>query len=48
MHSLSQLDMKRHSLKVVNALCWAISKSDRFDDIRGELIKLGERHRLEI
>jgi len=40
-----EMDMKRHSLKVVNAICWAVSKCDRFDDIKADLIKLGERHR---
>lgn len=37
--------MKRHSLKVVNAICWAVSKCDRFDEIKPDLINLGERHR---
>ena len=40
-----QMDMKRHSLKVVNAISWAVSKSDKFDEIKPDLISLGERHR---
>ncbi|KAL5264851.1 hypothetical protein ACHWQZ_G005805 [Mnemiopsis leidyi] len=40
-----ELDMKRHSLKVVNALCWAVSKCDKFEEIKPDLISLGERHR---
>ena len=40
-----ELDMKRHSLKVVNAICWAVSKCDKFHEIKPDLIKLGERHR---
>ena len=43
--TFSQMDMKRHSLKVVNAICWAVSKCDRFDEIKPDLINLGERHR---
>lgn len=40
-----EMDMKRHSLKVVNAICWAVSKCDKWDEIKPDLIMLGERHR---
>ena len=40
-----QLDMKRHSLKVVNAICWVVLKCDNFDNIKADLLALGERHR---
>ena len=37
--------MKRHSLKIVNAIGWAVCNCHKFDEIKSDLINLGERHR---
>ena len=38
-------DIKRHSLKIAHVLSWAVSKSEKLQELQPELSALGERHR---